>query len=42
MIERMHMRWARTVGEALAIAEQRLCPDATVAVIPDGVGVIVR
>jgi len=42
MVEKMHMKWAPTVEEALAIAEQRLGPDATVAVIPDGVGVIVR
>jgi nickel-dependent lactate racemase len=41
MIERMHMKWAPTVDAALSIAESRLGPDATVAVIPDGVGVIV-
>ena len=41
MIERMHMKWAGTVEEALSMAEARLGPDATVAVIPDGVGVIV-
>jgi len=35
------MKWAPTVEDALAIAEARLGPDATVAVIPDGVGVIV-
>jgi nickel-dependent lactate racemase len=41
MVEKMHMKWAPTVEDALAIAEARLGPDATVAVIPDGVGVIV-
>ena len=40
-IERMHMRWAKTVEEALSIAEARLGPGATYAVIPDGVGVII-
>jgi len=41
MVEKMHKKWAPTVEDALAIAEARLGPDATVAVIPDGVGVIV-
>ena len=41
MIEKMHMKWAATVEEALSIAEERLGPNVTIAVIPDGVGVIV-
>ena len=41
MLESMHMGWAATLNDALAMATQRLGENATVTVIPDGVGVIV-
>ncbi len=41
MLENMHMGWAPTVNAALEMATQRLGEQATVTVIPDGVGVIV-
>ena len=42
LIETMHMRWAPNVDAALCMAKERLGADASVTVIPDGVGVIVR
>lgn len=42
LIGRMHMRWAPDVDCAVAAATWLLGKDASVAVIPDGVGVIVR
>lgn len=41
LIKDMHMRWSPDIAGALAQAEALLGPDATLAVIPDGVGVIV-
>ena len=42
MIERVNMEWAPSIDEALRKAEARLGnPQASVTVIPDGVGVIV-
>ena len=41
LIEAMHMRWAPDVNTALEQASALLGADATVTVIPDGVGVIV-
>jgi len=41
MIENMHMHWAPDVDTALAMARKQLGENATVTVIPDGVGVIV-
>ena len=41
LIEAMHMRWAPDVNTALEQAGALLGMDATVTVIPDGVGVIV-
>ena len=41
LIERMHMRWAPDANTALQMATEKLGANATVAVIPDGVGVIV-
>lgn len=41
-IEKMHMRWAENVNDALDAATRLLGMDASVAVIPDGVGVIVN
>ncbi len=40
LIERMHMRWSPDVNAALADATALLGANATVTVIPDGVGVI--
>lgn len=43
MIEKLNMRWAADLGEAMRMAEGILgSADADVTVIPDGVGVIVR
>lgn len=42
LIEGMHMRFAPTVDDALAEASRLVGADAPVAVIPDGVGVIVE
>ena len=36
------MTWAGTPEEALALAEQLVGRDASVTVVPDGVGVIVK
>lgn len=41
IIEGMHMRWAKDAADAMAQAEALVGRDASVAVIPDGVGVIV-
>lgn len=41
LIEAMHMRWAPDVNTALALASGMLGDNASVTVIPDGVGVIV-
>ena len=41
LIETMHMRWAPDADTALAEATALLGANATVTVIPDGVGVIV-
>ena len=41
LIESMHMHWAPDVDAALQMATERLGTNATVTVIPDGVGVIV-
>ncbi len=41
MLEDMHMGWAATVNDAMAIASAMLGQEASVTVIPDGVGVIV-
>jgi len=41
MLEAMHMGWAATADEALAMASGMLGEDAGVVVVPDGVGVIV-
>ena len=41
LIEAMHMRWAPDVNTALEQASAMLGKDASVTVIPDGVGVIV-
>ncbi len=42
LIEAMHMRYARTLDEAMAAAREIAGADATVVAIPDGVGVIVE
>ncbi|MDD3213965.1 MAG: nickel-dependent lactate racemase [Eubacteriales bacterium] len=42
LVEQMHMRWSPDVNAAVTEATALLGEDATVAVIPDGVGVIVR
>ena len=42
LIESMHMRWSPDVNTALAEATALLGEQATVTVIPDGVGVIIR
>ena len=42
LVEDMHMTWAGTPEEALALAEQLVGRDASVTVVPDGVGVIVK
>ena len=42
MIEKLNMKWAATLEEAMRMAENILGnPNADVTVIPDGVGVIV-
>ena len=41
LVEAMHMHWAKDVDAALAAASARLGAEASVTVIPDGVGVIV-
>ena len=41
MLEAMHMGWAATADDALAMATEMLGQNASVTVIPDGVGVIV-
>ena len=41
MLEDMHMGWAPDMDAAMAMAGIRVGADATVTVIPDGVGVIV-
>ena len=41
-LEAMHMGWAPTADDALAMATGMLGENATVTVIPDGVGVIVE
>ena len=41
MLEAMHMGWAATADDALAMATEMLGENASVTVIPDGVGVIV-
>ena len=41
LVESMHLNWAPDVDTALAKASEKLGADATVTVIPDGVGVIV-
>ena len=40
LVEDMHMRWAPDVDTALAEASALLGQQASVTVIPDGVGVI--
>ncbi len=42
LVEAMHMKWAASADEALAMATARLGEESTVTVIPDGVGVIVK
>ena len=42
LVETMHLRWAPDADTALAEATQLLGENATVTVIPDGVGVIVK
>ncbi len=42
LIEDMHMTWAGSLEQAMDIAGKLVGHDATVAVIPDGVGVIVK
>ena len=42
LVEDMHMTWAGTPEEALALAEQLVGRDASVTVVPYGVGVIVK
>lgn len=42
LIESMHMRWAPDADTALQMATEALGADASVTVIPDGVGVIVE
>lgn len=41
LVEDMHMLWAGTPQQALALAEELVGKDASVTVVPDGVGVIV-
>jgi len=41
LIEAMHMRWAPDVNTALTMVSEMLGENASVTVIPDGVGVIV-
>ena len=40
LVEQMHLRWAPDADAALAMAEDLVGADATVTVIPNGVGVI--
>lgn len=42
LVENMHMHWAKDVDAALQMATEKLGENATVTVIPDGVGVIVK
>ena len=42
LVESMHMRWAASPEDALAIAHALVGQNAKIAVIPDGVGVIVE
>ena len=42
LIEDMHMLWAGTPEQALAMAQELAGSDASVTVVPDGVGVIVK
>ena len=42
MIEKMHMYWAGNLEDAMDTADSLAGKNASVAVIPDGVGVIVR
>ena len=42
MIEPMHMKHAKTIPEALAMAHRIAGKDEKLAVIPDGVAVIVE
>lgn len=42
LVENMHMRWAKDADTALKMASEKLGNNATVTVIPDGVGVIVK
>ena len=41
MIEAMHMQWAPDVNTAMHMADERLGQEASVTIIPDGVGVLV-
>lgn len=41
LVEQMHLRWAPTPDDALTLAYQLAGEDASVVIIPDGVGVIV-
>ena len=40
LVEQMHLRWAPDADAALAMAEDLVGADASVTVIPNGVGVI--
>ena len=40
LVEQMHLRWAPDADAALAMAEGLVGADASVTVIPNGVGVI--
>ena len=42
LVQDMHMTWAGSLEDAMAIAEELTSKTASVAVIPDGVGVVVR
>ena len=43
MIEKLNMKWAATLDEAMRMAEEIVGkPDAEVTIIPDGIGVIVE
>ena len=42
LIEDMHMQWAGDLRKAMRVADGIAGADATVAVIPDGVGVVIR
>lgn len=41
IIEAMHMQWAPEVNTAVRMADERLGANASITVIPDGVGVII-